>query len=64
MSKVEGGVRLTPLPSRLRVTIFSSRPLGLNCKNKDSNNNSKTLVSTGAYANHKLKNTTFGKLRN
>ena len=30
VSKVEGGrVRLTPLPSRLRVTIFSSRLLGL-----------------------------------
>ena len=64
MSKVEGGVRLTPLPSRLRVTIFSSRLLGLNCNNKDSNNNSKTLVGAGGYTNHKLKNTTFGKLRN
>ena len=32
MWKVEGGVRLTP-PSRLRVTIFSRRLLGLNdCK--------------------------------
>ena len=31
MSKVEGrGVQLTP-PSRLRITIFSSRLLGLNC---------------------------------
>ena len=30
MSKVEGGgVRLTPPPSRLRVTIFSRRLLGL-----------------------------------
>ena len=33
MSKVEGGgVRLTPPPSRLRVTIFSRRLLGLNGK--------------------------------
>ena len=30
MSKVEGGgVRLTPPPSKLRVTIFSGRLLGL-----------------------------------
>ena len=29
MSKIEGGVRLSPPPSRIHVTIFSRRLLGL-----------------------------------
>ena len=31
------GVRLTPLPSRLRVTIFSRRLLGLNLSDNTKN---------------------------